>query len=431
MAKLAIKGGKPVREKLFPAYNTITAAEKQAAIEVLDSGNMSQFLGCWHPDFFGGPKVQEFEEKWGNRFGAKHVVSVNSNTSGLFAAIGAAGVGPGDEVIVSPYTMSASAIAPVVYGAVPVFADVQDDIFTLDPISIEEKITPRTRVILVVHIFGHAADMHPIMAVARKHNLVVIEDCAQVPFGTYKNRMLGTIGDMGVFSLNYHKHIHTGEGGMVTTNSDYYAERLQLIRNHAEVAAVPKGVKDLTNLWGFNYRLTEIQAAIGITQLDRLEGYIAERISNCDYLGRKLGALPGLVPPVVYPDCRHVYYVQAIKFREEEVGVHRDRVVDAVAAELPTSELRESIGKLIGAGYVEPLYMQPIYQQRVGTLCSFNCPRYEGKVDYRKGLCPVAERMHYEELFTHEYMRPPMTRDDLDDVVRAFEKVLENVDELR
>jgi dTDP-4-amino-4,6-dideoxygalactose transaminase len=431
MAKLAINGGKPVREELFPAYNTITAAEKQAALEVMDTGNMSQFLGCWHPDCFGGPKVQEFESRWGLAFGAKHVISVNSNTSGLFAAIGAAGVGPGDEVIVSPYTMSASAIAPVVYGAVPVFADIQDDIFTLDPKSIEEKITPRTKAILVVHIFGHAADMDPIMELAKKHNLVVIEDCAQAPLATYKGRMLGTIGDMGVFSLNYHKHIHTGEGGMVTTNSDHFAERLQLIRNHGEVSVLPKGVQDLKNMWGFNYRLTEIQAAIGITQLERADDYIQARIENCEYLAGKLSALPGLVLPVTYPDCRHVYYAHALKYRRDETGIPRDLFVDAVAAELPSAVLRESTGKLIGAGYVEPLYLQPIYQQRAGTSCSFNCPRYEGHADYQKGLCPVAERMHYEELFTHEYMRPPMNQRDLDDVVRAFEKVVENLGELR
>ena len=431
MAKLAINGGSPVRQKLFPAYNTITEAEKKAALEVLDSGNLSQFLGCWHPDFFGGPKVLEFEKKWSEKFGAQHTISVNSNTSGLFAAIGAAGIGPGDEVIVSPYTMSASAIAPVVYGAVPVFADIQEDIFCLDPASIEACITPRTKAILVVHIFGHPADMDPIMELARKHGLVVIEDCAQVPLAEYKGRLLGTIGDMGIFSLNYHKHIHTGEGGMITTNSDFYAERLQLIRNHAEVSLAPQGVADLRNMWGFNYRLTEIQAAIGITQLERLDEYINQRVANCEYISKALGAFPALTPPLVMNGCKHVYYVHAVKFDSSAAGVSRDRFVEAVAAELPSAELRESTGKLIGAGYTEPLYLQPIYAKKEGTMCSFNCPRYEGRVSYAKGICPVAERMHYKELFTHEYMRPPMSQGDLDDFLAAVEKVFQHLDEIR
>jgi perosamine synthetase len=427
--KLAIHGGKPFRTELFPAYNTITDVEKRAAMEVLDSGNLSQFLGCWMDDFFGGPKVREFEEKWSSMFNAKHTVSVNSNTSGLFAAVGAAGLGPGDEIIVSPYTMSASAVCALVYGAVPIFADIDPDTFTLDPNSIEERITPRTKAIMVVHLFGHAADMDPIMAIARKHNLIVIEDCAQAPLTTYKGRMVGTIGDMGVYSLNYHKHIHTGEGGMVTTNSDHFAERIQLIRNHAETSLADKGVSDFTNMWGFNYRLTEVQAAIGITQLDRLESYIAERIENCHYVADKLAEFPGITPPAER-DSRHVYYVQPFQYNEAVIGVPRNVFINALSEELPSAHLRESTGKLIGAGYVQPLYLQPMYQTMQGTKCSFNCPRYDGKPDYSKGLCPVAEDMHFSKLFTHEYMRPPMTRADLDDFVGAFEKVYEHRAEL-
>lgn len=426
MSKLAIKGGTPVRTNLFPAYNPIGPEEKKAAMAVLESGNLSQFLGSYDADFYGGPRIREFEEAWSRAFDAKHTISVNSNTSGLFAAIGAIGVGPGDEVIVSPYTMSASAVCALVYGAVPVFADIQPDIFTLDPASIAAKITPRTKAIVVVHIFGHSADMDPINALAKKHNLRVIEDCAQAPLGTYKGRKVGTLGDMGVFSLNYHKHIHTGEGGMITTNDDALAERLKLIRNHGEVVAGDLHVKDLTNMIGFNYRMTEIQAAIGIPQLNRLEGLVAERIANCDYVAGKLSSFPGITPPAVYDGCRHVYYVQAFKFDQGVVGVPRNRFIEAVAAELPSAKLRESTGKLIGSGYVEPIYLQNIYQTREVSKCSFNCPRYDGKVDYSRGICPVTERMHYQELFAHDYMRPPMTRSDLDDFVRAFEKVYEN-----
>ena len=189
---------------------------------------------CLACDFFGGPKVQEFEQTWSERLGANYTVSVNSATSGLYAACAAAGFGPGDEVIVSPYTMSASAIAPVVNGAIPVFADI-------DPrniLSFCENYRATHHASYkghnCRHIFGGPAEMAPIIQLAKKHNLVVIEDCAQAPMGRYNGKNLGLIGDMGVFSLNYHKHIHTGEGGLIVTNQDKYAERLQLVRNHAE-----------------------------------------------------------------------------------------------------------------------------------------------------------------------------------------------------
>jgi dTDP-4-amino-4,6-dideoxygalactose transaminase len=428
MNKLALNGGTPVRTKLFPAYNTIGEEEKAAALRVLDSGNLSQFLGAWHKDFFGGPEVRAFEENWSQAFDCKHSISVNSNTSGLITAIGACGIQPGDEVIVSPYTMSASALAPILYGGVPVFADIDEDNFGLCPISVASKITPRTKAILVVHIFGNPAKMDEIMEIARRHNLKVIEDCAQAPLAEYKGRKVGTIGDLGVFSLNYHKHIHTGEGGVITTNDDFLAERCQLIRNHGEVAAEAKGVTDFTNTYGQNYRLTEIQAAIGTEQLKKLPGLLEQRLENAGFLARKLGGLNGISAPRVEEGARHVYYVQPFKFSEAELGVHRNRFVEAIKAEIPSAVLREDT-PLIGAGYVRPLYLQPLYQKRAAT-CSFNCPKYEGKVSYEKGLCPVTERMHFDELFTHEFMRPGMTKSDLDDVVRAFEKVAENVAEL-
>jgi len=429
MSKLAIKGGTPVRKELFPAYNTIGEEEKAAVIKVMNSGNLSQFLGTWSPDFFGGPMIRTLEENWASALNINYAISVNSNTSGLFAAMGAIGVQPGDEVIVSPYTMTASAIAPVVYGAVPVFADIHPDSFCLDPESIEKRITPRTKAILIVHIMGHPADMDSIMAFAKKHNLLVIEDCAQAPMGKYKGKFVGTIGDMGVFSLNYHKHIHTGEGGIIVTNNAQLAERVQLIRNHAETVVEAKGLTDITNMIGYNYRMTEIEAAIGIEQLKKLPRLIEERLKNVCVLNKRIGCLPGLTTqPYVERDSLHTYYIQPFKYSQEVLQIHRNEFVAAIKAEIPTSKLREA-APLIGAGYVKPLYLQPIYQKRA-IACSFNCNRYKGSVDYSRGICPVTEQMYFDVLITTEFMRPGMTQADINDVVNAFEKVVENIKDL-
>ncbi len=429
MPKLAIKGGTPVRTELFPAYNTIGSEEKEAVMKVLDSGNLSQFLGAWHKDFYGGPTVQQFESDWASAFNCKYAISVNSNTSGLFSAIGACGIQAGDEVIVSAYTMSASALAPIIYGAVPVFADVDDNNFGLCPESIERCITPRTKAILVVHIFGNPAKMDEIMRIAKKHNLCVIEDCAQAPLASYKDQEVGTIGDIGIFSLNYHKHIHTGEGGVLTTNNDELAERIYLIRNHGENIVEPKGVENVFNSHGFNFRMTEMEAAVGIQQLKKLPGLIDQRIGNAAKLETALSKIEGIQTPVIEEGSKHVFYVQALRFDQEKIGVDRNTFVNALKAEIPSAVLREDT-PLIGAGYVKPLYLQPLYQQRA-THCSFNCEKYKGEVDYSKGICPNVEKLHFHELVTHEYMRPGMSDKDIADVIEAFNKVALNVEELR
>ena len=429
MTRLALLGGKPIRSKLFPAYNPIGEEEKKAVQHVMDSGNLSQFLGVWHDDFFGGPYVRQFEKDWANAIGVKHAVSINSATSGLYAAIGACGIKPGDEVIVSPYTMTASAVAPMIYGAVPVFADIDPFNFGLAPESVEQRISARTKAIVVVHIFGHPADMDGIMALAVRHNLMVIEDCAQSPLSLYKGRLTGSIGHIGIFSLNYHKHIHTGEGGIAVTNDDGLAERLQLIRNHGEAVVEAKGTQDLMNIVGYNYRLTELQAAIGVEQLKKLPALLQTRRKNALYLKSAIETLKGIYPQEVSTGCTHAYYNQVFHFKEEEVGIHRNLFVQAVSAELPSAHLREKV-PLIGYGYVKPLYLQPLYQKKA-SICAFNCPRYGGNVSYAQGICPVTESMHLHELFGHEFMRSSMSEEDLQDVINAYYKVYENIGDLQ
>jgi dTDP-4-amino-4,6-dideoxygalactose transaminase len=423
-SKLAIHGGQPVRSTPFPSGVTIGEEEKRAVMEVLDSTVLSKYLGTWSPDFFGGPRVQKLEREWAEYFAVKHAVSVNSATSGLYAAVGASRGGPGDEVIVSPYTMSASATAALVYGAIPVFADIDPEIFCVSPASIRARVTPYTRAIIAVDIFGHPADFDEIMRIAREHNLVVIEDAAQAPGAVLNRRFAGTLAHMGVFSLNYHKTIHTGEGGIVVTDDDDLADRLRLIRNHAEVVVKAKGTKDITNMVGFNYRMTEIEAAIGSEQLKKLGRMLAPRVEAADYLTERLRVFPGITPPVVRAGVRHAYYVYAIRYDASQTGVSRADFAAALRAEgLPISE-----------GYVEPVYLQPMYQKRIAfgrDGFPFTYPGYKGHVNYDRGICPVTERMHESELLHSAVCHAGVSRPDLDDFVGAFTKVYEHLAELR
>jgi perosamine synthetase len=423
-AKLAILGGTPVRIKPFSSYNYIGKEEARAAAKVIKSGVLSKFLGCWTEDFFGGPKIKELEENWISYTGAKYAATVNSCTSGLYAACGAIGIGPGDEVIVSPYTMSASASCVLVYNAIPIFADIDEENFCLNPKSVEKVITDRTKAIVVVHVMGHPADMDGIMKLALKYKLKVIEDCAQAPGTEYKNKKVGAIGDIGVFSLNYHKHIHTGEGGVAVTNDAELDTRLRLIRNHAEAVVEDMGVHNLINMLGFNYRMTEIEAAIGIEQLKKLDWLIEKRIRLADYLTKKLSNIEGIVPPTVNEAAKNVYYIYPIKFKEDIVGISRDSFSKAVEAE----------GIPLYQGYTKPLYLQPIYQKQVvygEKGCPFTCQYYGKNIVYGKGLCPVTERMHYKELLYTNLCYPPLTYLDMDDIVRAIKKVIANKDSLK
>lgn len=429
MSILAVNGGKKVRDTLFPAYRVIGEEEEKAVVEVLRSGILSKYLGCWADDFYGGPQVQAMEREWAECYKVKHAISVNSATSALYCAMGAIGLQPGDEVIVSPYTMCASATAPLIYNAVPVFADIEYDYYCLDPDDIERKITDRTKAIVVVDILGQPYDADRINAIAKKYNLYVIEDNAQGPLAAYNGKYAGTLGDIGIFSLNYHKHIHCGEGGILVTDNDELAERLRLIRNHAEAVVKDKGVTNFNNMIGFNYRMTEIEAAITREQLKKLKWLVEERRRNVQYLEENLKDISFLTMPKIREGCEHSYYIHAIKYKQEITGVSREKFVAAMQAELMPIELREAEGVKISLGYKAPLYYQPLYQNKIGY--GGTSYPFSETISYEKGICPMCEKICASETIFHELMRPYMTKKDLDDVIEAFHKVAANLDELR
>jgi len=417
--QLAINGGSKVRDNIWQDNFTTGEEEKVALSRVIDSGYLSLFEGSHTPDepfsFYGGPEVQALEKEWKDYYECNYSVSVNSATSGLYMAIGALEIGYGDEVIVSPYTMSACALAPMIYGAIPVFADV-DDMGSLDPKSIKKLVSSKTKAILVVHQFGIPAQMDEIMSIAKEYNLKVIEDCAQAHGAKYKDKYIGTIGDIGVFSLNVNKTIQSGEGGVCVTNDEDLHYRLALIRNHGEAVVGPAGYDNITNIAGFNYRMTELQAAVSRVQLSKLDHLNEERLKLVKYLNDGLNQFDFLVTPKGRENCINTHYVYSLRFLPEIAGVSREEFIKAVNAE----------GIVFYQGYVKPLYFQPIYQRKHLYKNGYPFSAIENKdcrMEYDAGTCPNAEKLHFKEMIINEHIRLPHTIGDIEDIIKAIKKV--------
>ena len=420
MSTLALLGGPATLDGPLPRFNTIGDAEKEQVDQVLSSGLLSGFYGSWSDEFWGGPKVRELEAAWRDIYSCTHAVSVNSATSGLVAAMGAIRLSPGDEVIVPPFTMSATAMAVLAYGGIPVFVDIDPDTFCLDPELVEQEISPRTRAILVVNLFGHPARLKQLRELADKHNIYLVEDNAQGPLAEEDGQRAGTIGHIGVFSLNCHKHIQTGEGGICTTEDDDLARRMQMIRNHGENVTEPLGISDLTNLVGFNFRMTELSAAVGIAQTEKLPAVIERRCAIAERLSEGLRDIPGLTPPLVRAGCKSTYYVWAARYNAAETGIRRETFAQALTAE----------GFPFDCGYVAPLYTLPVFRER-HAIGRDGFPFNLSNRSYPAVPCPVVERMHHDELITYEICAYDPSDEQLDLMIAAAAKVSNAHDDLR
>lgn len=421
--RLALFGGPPTLVTPIPSYRSIGNEEAEAARRVVESGNLSEFIGAWGDKFNGGPEVRAFEAAAAEYFSTSHAITVNSWTSGLVAAVGAAGIGPGDEVILTPWTMSATAAAILHWGGVPIFADIDPRTFNLDPQHVEALITPRTRAILAADIFGQSADVHALRELADRNDIILISDTAQSPGAKVGSRFAGTIAHIGGYSLNYHKHIHTGEGGIVVTDDDSLADRVRMIRNHGEAVAASRPGIDLTNHVGHNFRLGEIEAAIGIEQIQKLPELVASRQAQGGRIATTLGHLEGLHQPHVAERNTHVYYVYAMKIDPTVIPATRDALHAALTAEgIPLMRQYQNI------------HLLPAFREKRAFGSGHYPWDYTGSHDryrYGRGMCDNAERLNDSEFLGIE-----MCRYNLDDGVlvsfrAAFEKVWENIDSLR
>ena len=386
--------------------------EALAARKVVRSGALSAFFGSPGEFYNGGDQVRAFEDEWAARFKVKHAISVNSATSGIMAAMGAIKISPGDEVIVPPLTMSATVMAPLVYGGIPVFADVEAETGCISPSSVAAAITPLTRAIIAVNLFGHPARLQQLRALAKEKGIYLIEDNAQGLLAQEYSKLAGTIGDIGVFSLNYHKHIHTGEGGMCVTDDSELADRLRLIRNHGENAIEAYGIEDITNMIGFNWRLTELQAAIGRIQLQAIDEKVADRKRVAERLSQRLINTPGIIVPRVRKGCKSAWYVWMARIDTDAITVTRDVFSGQLTAE----------GIPHMAGYVQPLYMLPVFQRR-RAIGRDGWPFSLSKIRYSAGMCPVAERLTNILWFGIEMCRYDFPAHVVDQVADAIHNV--------
>lgn len=404
-AKPALLGGKPVRADPFPSWPQIRQNDEKAWTDVLHGG-----LWCR----LDGDYANRFERSWAQMLGAKGCVATASGTTALFTCLNALGVGPGDEVLVPPYTFVATINVVMLQFAVPVFVDTDRETFQMDANKIEAAITPRTKVVLPVHLGGSATNMDQILEVARKHNLLVLEDACQAHLGEWRNQKLSTIGDLGCFSFQASKNLNSGEGGAILSRNAELLDRCRSFQNNG------RGNADYAFAYvrnGSNHRITEFQAALLSEQLTRLEAQAKTREQNAQYLTRQLHEIPGITPAKMYDGCtRNAYHLYMFRYNPEQFsGLSRALFLKALQAEgIPCS-----------GGYT-PLNKEPFIESTLQSTHYRNIyPESEVARHKDRSQCPENDKLCEEAVWFFQTMLLG-SRTDMDQIVEAINKIRRN-----
>tara|TARA_B100000674_G_scaffold146725_1_gene116123 strand:+ start:3511 stop:4800 length:1290 start_codon:yes stop_codon:yes gene_type:complete len=414
--------GKKTSDDIFSTKPHILDGDREAVLRVMDNECLSDFFGSTGDKFLGGQEVKNFESKWSTILGYKYAISTNSWSTGLISCLKACGIGYGDEVICPPLTMSATTSSILEIGAIPIFCDIEDKNYNINPELIEDCITDKTKAIMVVHLFGHPANMAEIARIAKKHSIHVIEDAAHAPMAKIDNSYVGGITSIGGFSMNYHKHIHCGEGGVIVTNNELLAKRAQLIRNHGENAIKNCHLLSDEFLIGSNYRLTEIQAAIGSNQINFLDSCISHRNNLHSVIEEELEEVKHILEtPNIEENCTHSFYCYALKFKEVPGKLGRKKFVDMVNGEFGTGSNWDQIP--LSEGYTKPLYTNKIYQEP--NIDKSPYPVLKEYKNYYKHLkCKVAENAHSKNLILSPIIHEGNNRDQVRLLCKAIKKII-------
>lgn len=412
---LALLGGKPIRAKDWPTWPIWKPeTDEKQLLEVIRSGIWSR-----------ASVVTEFEKQWASTIGAKRCLSVVNGTNALIAALRQFDIQGGDEVLVPAYTFIGTVAPVLATGAMPIFVDIDPETFQIDPTKIEAKITPRTRAIIPVHILGLPVNMKQVLAIAKKHKLVVIEDACQAHMAEISHQKVGTFGDAGCFSFQNSKNLAIGEGGAIVSNNDAFMDRCFSYHNYGNPYGTVSGVIGIgTLMQGTKLRLTEYQAAIGLALLKRLDAETTTRNENAAYLKAKISKIPGIVPYKLYDDVtRAAFHLFPFRFIQQEFkGLSRELFVKALKAEgIPCSTGYAPLNKM---PYLDDTFKSKNYQKMYP----------KDMLDFKKYLeqnaCPQNDRICNEEAIWLTQNMLLGSRQDMDDIASAIEKIYGQVDKL-